>query len=63
MMEAPDHKAAPDGWLDALEESESQLQAGHTVPGDIVRQNLRESVARLKAKKPAARRQDAPAQS
>jgi hypothetical protein len=43
--------AAPVGWLEILEESEAELAAGLTVPGEVVRQMLRDSLARLEAKR------------
>ncbi len=44
------HASPPAGWLEILEESEAELAAGLTVPGEVVRQMLRESLARLEAK-------------
>jgi DNA recombination-dependent growth factor C len=41
---------APAGWLEALAESEADLAAGRIVPGDVVKRDLRESLARLEAK-------------
>jgi hypothetical protein len=41
--------SAPAGWLEILEESEAELAAGLTVPSEVVRQMLRESLARLEA--------------
>jgi hypothetical protein len=40
----------PAGWLEILEESEAEVAAGLIVPGEIVHQRLRESIARLTAK-------------
>jgi hypothetical protein len=48
------HSPAPAGWLEILEESEAELAAGLTVPGEVVRQMLRDSLARLEAKQDAA---------
>jgi hypothetical protein len=45
----PTHAPAPDGWLKILEESQAELAAGLSVPGDAVRQKLRDSLARLEA--------------
>ena len=44
---------APPGWLEALAESEAELAAGQTVPGEVVRRRLRDSIARLEAKQAA----------
>lgn len=41
---------APAGWLEILEESEAELAAGLTVSGEVVRQMLRDSLARLEAR-------------
>ena len=43
-------KIAPAGWLEILEESEAEAATGQTVPGDVVRQMLRDSLARMEAK-------------
>jgi hypothetical protein len=40
----------PPGWLEILEESEAELAAGQTVPGEVVHRELQESIARLEAK-------------
>jgi hypothetical protein len=40
---------APAGWLEILAESEAELEAGQTVPAEVVRQMLRDSIARIKA--------------
>ena len=53
--------AAPAGWLEILEESEAELAAGLTVPGEVVRQMLRDSLARLEVKQDAAPPRGAPA--
>jgi hypothetical protein len=50
MDDNPPHGSAPAGWLEILEESEAELAAGLTVPGKVVRQMLRDSLARLEAK-------------
>lgn len=54
MDDIPAHAPAPAGWLEILEESEAELAAGLTVPGEVVRQMLRDSLARLEAKQDAA---------
>jgi hypothetical protein len=43
----------PAGWLDDLAESEAELAAGLTVPGEAVRQRLHDAIARLEAKRAA----------
>ncbi len=43
---------APAGWLEALDESEAELAAGMTVPGDIIMRELYDSIARLEANAP-----------
>jgi hypothetical protein len=48
------HAPAPAGWLEILEESEAELAAGLTVPGEVVRQMLRDSLARLEARRETA---------
>jgi predicted transcriptional regulator len=49
-------RAAPQAWLDALEESEKDLAAGRSVPTAEVMQYLDEGIARLEAKRAARRR-------
>jgi len=41
---------APAGWEEALAISEAQADAGETVSADVVRQHLREGLARLEAR-------------
>jgi hypothetical protein len=72
-MDDTPHRENPADWeppmpteaelLAALEESEADLAAGRIVPGELVRQRLLDSIARLEAKhaatlkrKPAERR-------
>jgi hypothetical protein len=50
MDDNPSPAAAPAGWLEALAESEAELDAGLTVPGDVVMRELYESIARMEAK-------------
>lgn len=45
---------APPGWLEALAESEAELAAGLTVPSEPIMQRLRETIARLEAKRAGA---------
>ena len=49
MDDDPPRLPAPAGWLEILEESEAELAAGLTVSGEVVRQMLRDSLARLEA--------------
>jgi len=53
MDENATHAEAPAGWLEAIAESEAELAAGLTVPGDVVRQRLLDSIARIEAKRAA----------
>ena len=48
--------AAPAEWAEILAESEAEADSGLSVPGEVVRRELRDSIARLEAK--AAGRQD-----
>jgi hypothetical protein len=54
MVDTTNRTEAPAGWLEALAESEAQLAAGQTVPGEAVRQGLRDSIARLETKQATA---------
>jgi hypothetical protein len=47
---------APAGWLEILAESEAQIATGQVVPPEVVRQRLRDSIARLEAKQAATPR-------
>ncbi len=60
MDDIPAHIPAPAGWLEVLEESEAELAAGLRVSGDVVRQMLRDSLARLEAARDAAPPRRAP---
>ena len=53
MAKAAPLKIAPDGWLEALAESEADLAAGRIVPGETVRRGIRDAIARLEAKQAA----------
>jgi hypothetical protein len=59
MDDNPAHSSAPAGWLEILEESEAELAAGLTVPGEVVRQMLRDSLARLEGRQDTASRRKA----
>ena len=50
MNEITRTRAVPAGWLEAIAESEAELAAGLTVPGDEVMRELYESIARLEAR-------------
>jgi hypothetical protein len=59
MDDSPTRTSVPAGWLEILEESEAELAAGLTVPGEVVRQMLRDSLGRLEARYEAAPRREA----
>jgi len=52
--DTPTPSIAPAEWLEALAESEADVAAGRIVPGEVVRQMFRDSIARLEAKQGAA---------
>jgi hypothetical protein len=55
-MDNPEyHSEVPTGWLETLAESEAELAAGQTVPGEVVHQRLLDSIARIEAMQAAAR--------
>jgi hypothetical protein len=43
-------RAGPPGWAEVLAESEAEAEAGLVVPGEVVRQELLDSIARMEAK-------------
>jgi len=45
------HNTAPPAWVDSLDRSKAQIDAGQTVPVEPVLQRLRESLARMEAKR------------
>lgn len=55
-MDDTPHRDAPAEWLKVLAESEADLAAGRIVPGEVVLQDLRDSLARLEAKATRKRR-------
>jgi hypothetical protein len=59
MDDTPHQLDAPPDWLEALAESEADLAAGRIVPGEVVRQGLLDSIARLEAKRSATRQRKA----
>jgi hypothetical protein len=55
MNDTPAPLDAPPGWAEALDESLAELAAGvPTVPGNGVMRDLRESLARMEAKRAGA---------
>ena len=46
-------------WIADLDASEAEADAGLTVPGEVVRQHILDSLARLEAKKAAAPKREA----
>ena len=50
MDDTPHPLDAPSDWLQALAESDADLAAGRTVPGQMVRQGLLDSIARIEAR-------------
>ena len=50
MNDTPDRLPPPPDWPEVLAESEADLAAGRTVPGAAVHQEVRDAIARLKAK-------------
>lgn len=44
----------PAGWLEVLERSEADLAAGRTVPGEVVIERLRRTIAEMEAEQHAA---------
>ena len=53
MTDITQTRPVPAGWLEILDESEADLAAGRIVPGEVVHQGLRDSLARLEAKRAA----------
>ncbi len=49
MDDTPTPAIAPAEWLEVLAESDADIAAGRIIPGEVVRQMLRDSVARLEA--------------
>src|SRR6185437_8060516 len=58
MADEPNQRV-PAGWLEALAESRAQLAAGQIVPGEVVKQHLLDSIARLEAKRAGATKRKA----
>jgi hypothetical protein len=59
MDDTPRAMDAPEDWIDALDESMADIAAGRLVSGEIVRRELLESIARMEAKPPPARKRGA----
>jgi hypothetical protein len=54
-------QAVPAGWLEALAESEAELDAGvATVPAELVHQQIHDSIARMRAKRADERKVASP---
>jgi hypothetical protein len=52
MDDTPHPLGSPPGWAEALDESLAELAAGvPTIPGEVVRRELLDSIARMKAKR------------
>ena len=51
MNKVEHNTAAPAEWVDALERSKAQIDAGETVPPEPVLQRMRDRLARLEAKR------------
>jgi hypothetical protein len=47
MNDVPEVAAAPPEWIAVLEESAEDIAAGRTVPGSVVLQMIRETLARM----------------
>ena len=50
MNSATDRGETPAGWDEALAQGEADVAAGRVVPANVVRQNLRDRIARIEAK-------------
>jgi hypothetical protein len=50
MEDMPTPATAPAEWIEILVESDADITAGRIVPGEVVQQMLRDSLARLPAK-------------
>ncbi len=51
MNKVEHNNSAPAEWVDALDRSKAQIDAGETVPSEPVLQRMRDSLARLEAKR------------
>ena len=54
-IDTPDDapRPPPAGWLEALERSEADLAAGRVVPGEVVMERLRRTIAEMEAEQHA----------
>ncbi len=59
MDDNPTPHRAPAELLEAIARSKAELAAGLTVPGEVVHQHIRDSIARMAAKRAAAPRREA----
>lgn len=48
---APRRETAPAGWVESLERSMAEIEAGQTVPIELALDRLRASIARMEAKR------------
>lgn len=54
MDDTPHPLDAPPGWAEAIDRSLAELAAGvPTIPAEVVHQRIRDSIARIEAKKQA----------
>ena len=51
MNKVENNKAAPADWVESLDRSKAQIEAGQTVPVEPALQRLRDSLARMDAKR------------
>ena len=51
MNKVDNHQTAPAGWVESLDRSKAQIEAGQTVPVEPALQRLRDSLARMDAKR------------
>jgi hypothetical protein len=59
MADTVNDTKAPADWLESLDRSQAQAEAGETVPLEPVLDRLRASIARMKAKRSEENRQAA----
>lgn len=55
----PTTRPVPAEWLEALARSDAELAAGLTVPAEAVHRRIRESIARMEAKRPGGTKPEA----
>lgn len=59
MDDNPTPRSASAELLEAIARSKAELAAGLIVPGEVVHQHIRDSIARMAAKRAAAPRREA----